>query len=85
MCPVDAFPDYKTHQTAKSGAKHIAAEGGELFYVGEKSPHFVTNGIKASMRFEATTKVTKPLAAASKIAEKGNLIVLGDAGHDSYI
>ena len=81
---MDAFPAYETHQTAKSGAKYTAAGGGELFNVGEKRPHFVTNGIKTSMRFQATTKVKKPMAAASKIAEKGNRIVLEDADSESY-
>ena len=36
------------------------------------------------MAFQCT-KVQKPLAAASKIAEKGNRIVLDDANSDSYI
>ena len=37
------------------------------------------------MTFQATTDVTKPLAAASKIAAKGNRIVLDEVGSDSYI
>ena len=37
------------------------------------------------MTFQATTDVTKPLAAASQIAAKGNRIVLDGAGSDSYI
>ena len=82
---MDAFPAYETHQTAKSGAKYTAVGGGELFNVGEERPHFVTNGVKTSMRLQATTKVKKPLAAASKIAEKGNRIVLDDADSESYI
>ena len=85
VCPVDAFPEYKTHQTAKSGAEYTAAGGGKLHNVGEKRPHFVTNGIKTSMKFQATTKVKKPLAAASRIAAKGNRIVLEDAECESYI
>ena len=39
----------------------------------------------ASMAFQATTDVQKPLAAASKIAAKGNRIVLDDAASESYI
>ena len=39
----------------------------------------------ASMAFQATTDVQKPLAAASKIAAKGNRIVLDDAASDSYL
>ena len=37
------------------------------------------------MAFQATTDVKKPLAAASKIAAKGNRIVFDDANSDSYI
>ena len=37
------------------------------------------------MAFQATTDVQKPLAAASKIAAKGNRIVLEAEGLDSYI
>ena len=37
------------------------------------------------MAFQATTEVQKPLAAASKIAAKGNRIVLEALGTDSYI
>ena len=37
------------------------------------------------MAFQATTDIRKPLAVASKIAAKGNRIVLDDAESDSYI
>ena len=37
------------------------------------------------MTFQATTKVQKPLAAASRITEKGNRIVLDDVDSESYI
>ena len=37
------------------------------------------------MAFQATTKVSKPLAAATKITEKGNGIWLDDADSESYI
>ena len=37
------------------------------------------------MTFQATTKVQKPLAAASRITAKGNRIVLDDASSESYI
>ena len=37
------------------------------------------------MAFQATIDVQKPLAAASKIAAKGNRIVLDDAASESYI
>ena len=37
------------------------------------------------MNFQAITEVTKPLASAAKIANKGNIIVLDADGRDSYI
>ena len=37
------------------------------------------------MTFQATTKVQKPLAAATRITEKGNRIVLDGPGSESYI
>ena len=52
---------------------------------GEKRPCFETNGIDAWMTFQATTKVQKPPAAATRITEKGNRIVLDDIDSESYI
>ena len=57
----------------------------KLTNVGEKRPQFTTNGQRATMAFQATTEVKKPLAAASKIASKGNRIILDDEESDSYI
>ena len=37
------------------------------------------------MTFQATTQVQKPLAAATRVTEKGNRIVLDDADSESYI
>ena len=62
-----------------------AAGGQKLTNVGEIRPNFKTDGQLASMAFQATTDVKKPLAAASKIAAKGNRIFLDDANPDSYI
>ena len=53
--------------------------------VWRKQPRYETNGVDAWMTFQATTKVQKLLAAASRITEKGNRIVLGDVGSESYI
>ena len=85
VCPVDAFPSYGTHKTDKVGREYKAAGGMTLTNVGEKRPQFTTNGQRATMAFQATTKVQKPLAAASKVTAKGNRIVLDDEGSDSYI
>ena len=85
MCPVEAFPSYKTVKTAKTGATYRAAGGQKLTNVGEIRPNFKSAGIGGSMAFQATTEVQKPLAAPSKIIAKGNRIVLEASGLDSYI
>ena len=85
MCPVEAFPSYKTVKTEKTGTQYRAAGGQKLTNVGEIRPNFKSGGVGGSMAFQATTEVQKPLAAASKIAAKGNRIVLDDANSDSYI
>ena len=85
VCPVEAFPSYEMKTTAKTGIKYTAAGGQSLVNVGEKKPQFKTNGVDASMTFQATTLVKKPLAAASKIAAKGNRVVLDDEESPSYI
>ena len=53
--------------------------------MGEKRPKLKINGVTASMTFQATSHVRKPLAAASKIAAKGNRIILDDENSLSYI
>ena len=85
VCPVDAFPSYETKKSAKTGLTYTAAGGQALVNVGEKRPAFKTNGVDAWMTFQATTKVQKPLAAATRMTEKGNRIVLDGAGSESYI
>ena len=84
VCPVDAFPSYDTHKTSKTGVRYTAAGGQELVNVGERRPNFKCGGVDAWMAFQCT-KVQKPLAAASKIAEKGNRIVLDETDSESYI
>ena len=85
VCPVEAFPSYKTVKTEKTGTQYRAAGGQKLTNVGEIRPNFKSGGVGGSMAFQATTEVQKPLAVASKIAAKGNRIVLDDANSDSYI
>ena len=81
VCPIDAFPSYGTHTTAKTGARYTAAGGQELINAGEKRPHFKCGDEDAHMAFQCTG-VHKPLAAASKVAQKGNRIVLeADGGY----
>ena len=76
VCPVDAFPSYKTVKTNKTGATYRAAGGQRLTNVGEIRPSFKSSGIGGSMAFQATTEVQKPLAAASKIAAKATALLL---------
>ena len=85
VCPVDAFPSYATKQTCKTGTVYRAAGGQKLENVGEKRPFFKSSGVPCSLAFQATTEVKKPLAAAAKIAAKGNRIILDDAESESYI
>ena len=85
VCPVDNFPDYEMHETEKVGNLYRAAGGQELRNMGEKRPKLKMNGVAASMTFQATSHVRKPLAAASKITAKGNRIVLHDENPLSYI
>ena len=85
VCPVDAFPSYETRKLAKTGLTYTAAGGQSLINVGEKRPEFKTNGIDAWMTFQAATKVQRPLAAATRITEKGNRVLLDGAGSESYI
>ena len=79
------FPCFEIKKTAKTGMTYTAAGGQALVNVGEKRPEFKTNGVDAWMAFQAITKVQKPLAAATRITEKGNRIVLDDADSESYI
>ena len=85
VCPVDFFPDYDMHETENVGNLYRAAGGQELRNMGEKRPKLKINGVAASMTFQATSHVRKPLAAASKITAKGNRIVLDDENSLSYI
>ena len=85
VCPVDAFPSYEMKQTAKTGMSYTAAGGQASTNVGEKTPHFSSNGTNCHMAFQATTKVQKPLAAATRVTEKGNGVWLDEEGCESYI
>ena len=85
VCPIEAFPSYKTVKTVKTGTTYRAAGGHKLHNVGEIKPRFKSSGVAGFMAFQATTDVKKPLASASRITAKGNRIVLDDATHESYI
>ena len=85
VCPIEAFPSYKTVKTEKTGATYRAPGGHKLHNVGEIKPHFKSGGVSGCRAFQATTDVRKPLAAASRITAKGNRIVLEDEASESYI
>ena len=52
VCPIDAFPSYGTHKTAKTGVRYTAAGGQELINVGEQRPNFKCGGVDAWMAFQ---------------------------------
>ena len=83
--PGGCLPKLRDEKSAKTGLTYTAAGGQSLINVGEKRPEFKTNGVDGWMTFQATTKVQKPLAAATRITEKGNRIVLDGVGSESYI
>ena len=84
--PGGRLPQLRDKDVGEHWADLYGGWGGHaLVNVGEKRPAFKTNGVDAWMTFQATTKVQKPLAAATRITEKGNRIVLDDAGSESYI
>ena len=61
----------------------IAASGNRMPNLGEKKVHFKTkDGLNSSITFQVT-KVKKPLAAVSKITEKGNWVCFGPS--EAYI
>ena len=73
------------HHTDKVGRTYRAAGGQALVNRGEKRIKFSTNGIMGSMNFQAIDEVSKPLASAARITEKGNQMVSNDENGESYI
>ena len=70
-------------QAKKNGVKHVAANGARMENQGEKRVRFKTSG--SGMMNSITLQVTdvgKPLAAVSRILDKGNTVVFsrGAAG-----
>ena len=85
MYLVDFFPDHEMHEIEKVDNLYRTAGGKELRSMCEKRPKLKINGVAASMTFQATSHVRKPLAAASKITAKGNRTVLDDENSLSYV
>ena len=75
--PLEPSPASKKH------ARYIAANGSVMHNAGQKKINFQTkDGSVSTITFQATD-VRKPLAAVSKIVEKGNKVVFGP--DESYI
>ena len=73
----------KPSKGSASGVTYIAANGNRMTNKGEKKVHFKTqDGISSSITFQVTD-VKKPLAAVSKIVEKGNWVCFGPG--EAYI
>ena len=74
--PEDLMPEVQTKPSigSQTGVTYIAANGNKMPNLGEKKVHFRTkDGLNSSILFQVT-KVKKPLAAVSKITEKGNWV-----------
>ena len=52
---------------------------------GEKRITFMAGKNVRKLHFQSILEVKKPLAFVAKVANKGNIIVLGEEGGDSYI
>ena len=83
--PEDLLPEIETRPStgSQTGVSYIAANGSRMPNLGEKKVHFKTkDGLNSSITFQVT-KVKKPLAAVSKITEKGNWVCFGPG--EAYI
>ena len=79
------MPEVQTRPSvgSQTGVTYIAANGNKMPNLGEKKVHFKTkDGLNSSITFQVT-KVKKPLAAVSKITEKGNWVCFGPS--EAYI
>ena len=70
----------------KSGVKYVAANGARMENLGEKRVRFKKSGgdTLSSITFQITD-VGKPLAAVSRILDKGNTVVFSRGSAGSYI
>ena len=68
---------------SRAGVTYIAANGTRMPNLGEKRVKFRTeDGVDSSINFQVT-RVKKPLAAVSRITEKGNWVCFGPS--EAYI
>ena len=79
------LPSEPIYATEKLGVTYKAAGGQALTNKGEKRVTFHSDGVLGKMNFQAIDELSKPLASAGRITEKGNKIVFNDEKGDSYI
>jgi len=74
----------KTDEIGAQSVGFVAANGAKMRNLGKKKVVFIKDKKKRSMGFHVT-EVKKPLAAVSRIAEKGNIVQFGPTPHDCFI
>ncbi len=88
VMPKDSFPHFPfmPADRYKSQAKYVAANGSRMGNYGQKRVPFKMKGGDGdqSIVFQVTD-VTKPLAAVSRIVEKGNVVQFGPKPEDNFI
>jgi hypothetical protein len=88
VMPKDSFMNvpFMPVDLRKSQAKYVAANGSRMGNYGQKRVPFKTKGGDGaqSIVFQVTD-VTKPLAAVSRIVEKGNVVQFGPRPEDNFI
>jgi hypothetical protein len=82
VMPWQMLPQEPLVESSKANSRYRDASGHEMANKGQKEIKMKINGKIASMVFQATD-VRKPLAAVSRIVEKGNTVVFDS--DNSYI
>ncbi len=86
--PKDSFPHvpFRPAYRHKSQAKYVAANGSRMDNYGQKRiPFKMKGGEGAQSIVFQVTDVTRPLAAVSRIVEKGNVVHFGPRPEDNFI
>ena len=86
--PKDMVPNERLidGDAKKAGVKYVAANGGTMENYGEKRVRFMRKGATSvdAITFQVTD-VSKPLAAISRLLDKGNTVVLSRRPGGSYV
>jgi hypothetical protein len=88
VMPKDSFLNipFMPADRHKSQAKYVAANGSRMGNYGQKRiPFKMKGGEGAQSIVFQVTDVTKPLAAVSRIVEKGNVVQFGPRPEDNFI